>query len=141
MPDAIGGLGGDAARRTVLREDRMALAGIVREHGTCEATGERLDAENAVAMTVTVSPGVSRLAVVSAAHWDSGNGALSAADPDVDPDVLDGRKLFAREEAGTRPGGSERGLQSPGPRTGGAKPVQRPPRSAEGRAGVSPRVS
>ena len=141
MPDAIGDRGGDAASWTALRADRMALAGIVRDHGTCEATGELLDAENAVAMTVTVSPGVSRLAVVSAAHWDSGTGALSAADPDVDPDVLDGRKLFAREEAGTRRGGRERGPQSPGPRTDGAKPVQRPPRSAEVPTAMSPRVS
>ena len=141
MPDAMGGRGGDAARRTRLRADRMALTGIVRDHGTCEATGERLDAENAVAMTVTVSPGVSRLAVVSAAHWDGGTGALSAADPDVDPDVLDGRKLFAPEETSTRPGGRERGLQPPRHRAAEAKPVQRPPRSAEGRAGVSPRVS
>jgi hypothetical protein len=127
MPDAISGLAGDAVRRTALREDRMALAGIVRDHGTCEATGERLDAANAVAMTVAVSPGLSRLAVVSAAHWDSGKGPLSAADPDVDPDVLDGRKLFAREQARTGSGGRERGLPSSGPRTSAAKPVQRPP--------------
>ena len=141
MPDAMDGLGGDAARRAALRGDRIALTEIVRDHGTCEATGERLDAANAVAMTVMVSPGVSRLAVVSAAHWDSGKGALSAADPDVDPDVLDGRKLFAREDTSTQSGRRGRGPRSSGPQTGGVYPVQRPPRSAEGRDGMSPSVS
>lgn len=141
MPDVIGGWGGDAAKRRVLREDRRTLTGIVRDHDTCDATGERLDILNAVAMTVSVSPGVSRLAVVTAAHWDSGKGALSAADPDVDPDVLDGRKLFAHEEAVTPPGGRERVLRSPESRRGEAKRVQRPPRSADGNAGLSPRVS
>jgi hypothetical protein len=65
----------------------MALRQIVQDHGVCQAIGQSLTAEDAVAMTVSVSPGVSRLAVVSGAHWDSGKGALSAADPDA----LDGR--------------------------------------------------
>jgi hypothetical protein len=140
MPDTVDGLGGGAARRMAVQQDRMALAQIVRDHRTCEATGERLDVASTVAMTVTVRPGVSRLAVVSAAHWDSGKGALSAADPDADPDVLDGRKLFTREDAGARRDGRERGQEPPSRRPGVAKPAQRLLRPASGHPGLTPRV-
>ncbi len=140
MPDAIDGLGGDAAMRMALQQDRMTLAEIVRDHVTCEVTEERLDVAITVAMTVTVKPGVSRLAVVSAAYWDIGKGALSAGDPFVDPDVLDGRRLFGREHADAGRDGRERAQVPPGPRPGGARPVQRPPQQAPGHAGLAPRV-
>jgi len=98
MTSAVGDPGSDdlASQREAQRQDRYALGEIVRHRHTCEATGAQLDVEDAVAMLVRVSPGVSRLAVVSGTHWDSGKGALSATDPAVDPDVLDGRTLFGR---------------------------------------------
>jgi hypothetical protein len=77
-----------------MHADQAALLAFVVRRGLCDATGEPLDARNAVAMTVMVEPGVSRLAVVTAAHWDGGTGALSFADPAADKDVLDGRRLF-----------------------------------------------
>jgi len=125
MPIVIDGGSGEAARWIAMVEDRMTLAEFVRDRGTCDATGEPLDVGNAVAMTVTVSPGVSKLAVVTGAHWDTGEGPLSAADPNVDPDVLDGRQLFARENASPRPEGRERRQEPPEPRPGHAKPAQR----------------
>jgi hypothetical protein len=137
MPDHAELPGSAATRRMILRMDRMALAGIVRQHRTCEATGERLDVGNAVAMTVAVRPGVSRLAVVSAAHWDNGTGALSSADPGVHPDVLDGRQLFAPIGAATRSGA---GRQSPERPARGAEPIRlQRPQVPEG-ARVVPRL-
>jgi hypothetical protein len=82
------------SRRRAVHADQAALLAIVLRRGVCDATGEPLDARNAVAMTVTVAPGVSRLAVVTRAHWEGGTGALSSADPAADKDVLDGRRLF-----------------------------------------------
>jgi hypothetical protein len=134
MPDATGERDGDLARqRQSLRQDRYALGQIVGDRRTCEATGAPLDVEDAVAMLVSVSPGVSRIAVVSGTHWDSGNGALSAADPRVDPDVLDGRTLFA---ANTRP--AKR--QSQGRGAQGVRPVMQPRPRETGSTGVMPRV-
>jgi hypothetical protein len=60
MPDADGGLGNEMARRMVAQQDQLALREIVEQNDVCEATGQWLKAEGAVAMTV--SPGVSRLA-------------------------------------------------------------------------------
>jgi hypothetical protein len=77
-----------------MHADQAALLAIVLRRGVCDATGEPLDARNAIAMTVTVAPGVSRLAVVTRAHWEAGSGTLSSADPAADKDVLDGRRLF-----------------------------------------------
>jgi hypothetical protein len=111
MADATGGLGNDRARRIAMLQDQLALWEIVAQRVVCDATGKRLDAGDAVAMTVAVNPGVSRLAVVSGAHSDSGSGALSAADPDVDPDVLDGRKLFTRKGADPQPTGRSRSAE------------------------------
>jgi hypothetical protein len=123
--------GGDLARqRDLLRRNREALGKIVRDRPTCEATGVLLDAENAVAMLVSVSPGVSRLAVVSSTHWDSGKGALSTADPNVDPDVLDGRTLFAGGEANTRP--VSRPWPPGRPEEGVGQVMQPPPQEAGG---------
>jgi hypothetical protein len=85
--------GRDLAMRHAEASDRAALADYVRRREVCDATGEPLDAAAAVAMTVTVAPGVSKFAVVTAAHWDGGEGALSSADPDV----LDGRLLLSRD--------------------------------------------
>jgi hypothetical protein len=120
MTGTVGDPGGDLARqREALRQDRYALGEIVRGRGTCEATGALLDVQDAVAMLVSVSPGVSKLAVVSGTHWDSGKGALSTADPNVDPDVLDGRNLFVHKEANMRPTAwppsSRNQAQGPGP--------------------------
>jgi hypothetical protein len=100
MADWIRNHGRDLAMRHAQASDRAALADYVRRRKVCDATGERLAAAAAVAMTVTVAPGVSKFAVVTAAHWDGGQGALSSADPNVDPDVLDGRLLFSHD---TRP--------------------------------------
>ena len=137
MPDESDDLASDRARRMVVRQDRMTLRQIVAERVVCEATGTPLNVDDAVAMTVLVRRGVSRLAVVSGAHWDNGNGALSVADPDIDPDVLDGRKLFAREGTGARPGGRPPSPKRP---TRGAVPMQQPrPQVPEG-TGVVPRV-
>src|SRR3954447_23241788 len=58
------------SRRRARHADQAALLAIVLRRGVCDATGEPLDARNAVAMTVTVAPGVSRLAVVTRAHWE-----------------------------------------------------------------------
>jgi hypothetical protein len=82
------------SRRRAVHADQAALLAVVLRRGVCDATGEPLDVRNAVAMTVTVAPGVSRLAVVTRAHWEGGTGALSSADPAADKDVLDGRRLF-----------------------------------------------
>src|SRR5438105_1124035 len=72
------------SRRRAVHADQAALLAVVMRRGVCDATGEPLDVRNAVAMTVAVAPGVSRLAVVTAAHWAGGTGALSAADPAAD---------------------------------------------------------
>jgi hypothetical protein len=140
VADSTDGPGAGAARRIAAQQDRLALAQIVRNHGRCEATGERLDVTNAIAMTVAIEPGVSRLAVVSAAHWDSGNGPLSVADPNADPDVLDGRTLFPREDGDAGPARPERGQEPPRLRSGGARPVQRLLRPAPVRPGLAPRL-
>jgi hypothetical protein len=131
MPDTTDGVGADAARRMAARQDRMALSQIVRDNGVCEATGQPLRTEDAVAMTVAAGPGVCRLAVVSGTHWDSAMGPLSAADPDVDPDVLDGRTLFAIAGKVSRTARRPRSPQSPGPGTGPVQPplLQPPPRA------------
>ena len=101
MTDSINERGSDLAMRLAVASDRAALAEYVRRRKVCDATGAPLDAAAAVAMTVTVAPGVSKFAIVSAAYWDAGEGALSSADPEVDPDVLDGRSLFG-PQAGQR---------------------------------------
>jgi hypothetical protein len=136
MTDTTGDQGSDRARWMIVRQDRMALQQIVRDNGACEATGQWLSAADAVAMTVAVRPGVSRLAVVSGTHWDSGIGALSAADPDVDPDVLDGRKLFAGGGKAQPSGGSP----SPEHRVRGAVPMQRPRQQVPEGTGAVPRI-
>lgn len=97
MADSIRNHGRDLAIQQAEASDRAALADYVRRRKVCDATGEPLVAAAAVAMTVAVALGVSKFAVVTAAHWDAGEGALSSADPDVDPDVLDGRLLFSRD--------------------------------------------
>ena len=97
MTDWISDHGRDLAMWHAEASDRAALADYVRRWKVCDATGEPLVAAAAVAMTVAVAPGVSKFAVVTAAHWDGGQGALSSADPAVDPDVLDGRLLFSRD--------------------------------------------
>jgi hypothetical protein len=138
MTGTVGDQSGDLARQwKALRSDRYTLGEIVRDHRTCEATGAPLDVDDAVAMLVTVSPGVSRLAVVSGAHWDGGKGALSAADPLVDPDVLDGRTLFSREAANTRPASR---LRTPGRRAQRVQPVMQPSPPEPGGTGRVPRV-
>jgi hypothetical protein len=132
MPDTAGGPG-EAARKKALRDDRLTLTDLVRERRVCQATGEPLDPRSAVAMTVTVRPGASRLVVVSAAHWDGGTGAFSRADPNVDPDVLDGRKLI-----------TPIGARSWEPRSRGRRiqgPVQEPRPQVPPNAGMVPGVS
>ena len=137
MPDHAEAPGADARRRTTLRMDRMALTGMVRQRGTCEATGERLDVGNAVAMTVTISPGVSRLALVSGTHWDSRMGALSSADPNVHPDVLDGRQLFKQAGTTVRPGQDPQSSQR---RVRGAEPIRPQRPRVPGGTGFAPRL-
>jgi hypothetical protein len=145
MSSAAGNQSGDLARqKDALRRDRHALREIVRDRRTCEATGVLLEVEDAVAMIVSVSPGVSRLAVVSGAHWDNGDGPLSAADPAVDPDVLDGRTLFPSGatstrsiRVGARPDSSP---QSPGRRARGTGLVPQPRPQEPGSTGVVPHV-
>lgn len=125
------------ARSQAERFDRAALAQIVRDREVCDATGERLTPENAVAMTVPVEGRPSMLAVVSGTYWDSGTGALSARDPEVDPDVLDGRKLFAR--GGTAASSGE-GSPSPARRARQTGPVPQPRPHAPSAAGPTPRL-
>jgi hypothetical protein len=140
MPNAIDGEDADAVRRYIRQQDWTGLMQIVRERRTCEITGERLIAANAVAMMVTAGPGLPRLAVVSGAHWDGGNGALSSGDPNVDPDVLDGRKLSPRKDPGA--GSFSRGCRQEWPecRPGQAKPEQRLLRPASRPTGPTPPV-
>jgi hypothetical protein len=125
------------ARSQTERFDRAALTQIVRDREVCDATGEPLTPGNAVAMTVPVDGGPSRLAVVSGTHWDSGTGALSARDPKVDPDVLDGRKLFA---AGGTDAQSGRGPRSPGRRARQTGPVPQPRPQVPSPVGPTPRL-
>ena len=94
MSDSADRRGGDRERREAEAADRAALVDYAQQRLICDATGERLHPAGSVAMTVEVAPGVSAFAMVTAAHWDTGEGALSASDPRVDPDVLDGRRLF-----------------------------------------------
>jgi hypothetical protein len=94
MSDSADRQGDDQERREVEAADRAALVDYAKRRLICDATGERLHPAGSVAMTVQVAPGVSTFAMVTAAHWDSGEGELSASDPRVDPDVLDGRRLF-----------------------------------------------
>lgn len=115
------------SRRRAVHADRTALLAFVVRRGLCDATGDPLDVRNAVAMTVTVEPGVSRLAVVTAAHWDSGTGALSSADPAADKDVLDGRRLFGD---GPPPGALTRSAR-PQPQPSQAPLMHQPRRVAE----------
>ena len=142
MTDSINERGSDLAMRLAVASDRAALAEYVRRRKVCDATGAPLDAAAAVAMTVTVAPGVSKFAIVSAAYWDAGEGALSSADPDVDPDVLDGRSLFGRE-AGQRgepwalSGAAMRKPRMPHAR----RPVQRPRPSAPVSSGPARHLS
>jgi hypothetical protein len=121
----------------IMQQDWLDLTDLVVKCRVCEVTGEPLDARNAVAMTVVVSPGVSRLAMVSAAHWDSGQGELTPADPKVDPDVLDGRKLApyvgSPDWASQRPRSRKRSV----PRAG---PAQQPRPQVPGNAGVIPGI-
>jgi hypothetical protein len=134
MPDIIDAPGSDASAQGTLRADRHALRAIVRARGTCEATGKPLDVADAVAMTVTVRPGVNRTALVSARYWDHGTGPLSGNDPDVHPNVLDGRKLFGSQETATRR------PQRPPYRVTGVAAVQRPRPQAQGGTGILPRA-
>jgi hypothetical protein len=93
----MAGRRGRGAADGTLREDLQALAEILRAHPRCEATGEPLDVEHAVVLTVR-DGGTVRVAVVSAEHWDAGRGRLSWADPDVvDLDVLHGPELLRRQ--------------------------------------------
>jgi hypothetical protein len=68
---------------------------------------------------------VSRLAVVTRAHWEGGTGALSSADPAADKDVLDGRRLFGD---GPPPGALDRGAAPARHRPGRVRLLQPPPR-------------
>jgi hypothetical protein len=112
------------SRRRAVHADQAALLAVVLRRGVCDATGEPLDVRNAVAMTVTVAPGVSRLVVVTRAHWEGGTGALSSADPAADKDVLDGRRLFGD---GPPPGALSREAR-PQRQPGRVPLMQRPPR-------------
>jgi hypothetical protein len=123
MPYSRDARDGESRRRAV-HADQAALLACVLRRGTCDATGEPLDPRNAIALTVTVTPGVSRLAVVTAAHWDRGTGELSSADPAADKDVLDGRRLFG---GGPPPGALTRAAARAPRRSGTAQPVQQPP--------------
>ena len=123
MPYSPDDRNGEARGRAV-HADQAALLAFVLRRGLCDATGDPLDVRNAVAMTVTVEPGVSRLAVVTAAHWDGRHGALSSADPAADKDVLDGRRLFGD---GPPPGALTRSAR-PQPQPSRAPLVQAPRR-------------
>jgi hypothetical protein len=142
MTGSISDHGSDLAMRLAVASDRAALAEYARRRKVCDATREPLDAAAAVAMTVTVAPGVSKFAMVTAAYWDAGEGALSSADPEVDPDVLDGRSLFGRD-AGQR--GEPRALSSAAVRkprlSHSRRPVQRPRPSAPASSGPTRRLS
>jgi hypothetical protein len=131
------GRGDEAARRMVIQQEWLDLTDLVVKQRVCEATGEPLDARNTVAMTVSVSRGVSRLALVSAAHWDSGQGELTSADPAVDPDVLDGRKLAPHVGSAEWASGSPRSRRRSVP---GAGPVQQPRPQLPGSPGAVPGV-
>ena len=137
MSDPVDGPGHDAVRQMIMRVDRVTLTTIVTRHRVCDATGEPLDPRCAVAMTVTIRPGVSRLAVVTAEHWDSGQGPLTPGDPNVHPDVLDGRTLVARER--TRAWASE-SSSSRSRRAREVRAVQQPRQPVPGNAGVVPGV-
>jgi hypothetical protein len=120
----------------IMRVDRVTLTTLVNGRRVCDATGEPLDPRCAVALTVTVRPGVSRLFVVTAEHWDSGLGPLTSGDPNVHPKVLDGRTLVARE--GTRAWASE---SSPSRcRARETRPVPQPRPQIPGNTGVVPGV-
>jgi hypothetical protein len=97
MSDSIDSRADDQDRQEVEAADRAALVDYAERRQRCDATGEPLEPEESVAMIVKVAPGVSTFAMVTAAHWDAGQGVLSAADPRIDPDVLDGRRLFRRD--------------------------------------------
>lgn len=143
MSDSIDPRLDDDGELEVEAADRAALVDYAERHQTCDATGEVLDPAEAVAMTLEVAPGVSTFAMVTAAHWDAGQGEFSASDPRVDPDVLDGRRLFRR------------GLQAPGPQPGratsrrpvpdthrrGPAAVQQPRPVSPPQSGPSPRSS
>jgi hypothetical protein len=123
--------------------DRAALEDYAERRGTCDATGEPLNPAESVAMTVGVAPGISTFAMVTAAHWDAGQGEFSTSDPRVDPDVLDGRQLFRRDPQSTgRPSGRSAairrvtGLDPRGPGT-----VQQPCPVVPPAGGPSPRPS
>ena len=123
MPEADDSQGDDAARRMIIEQDWLDLTDLVVKRRVCEATGEPLDARSTVAMTLAVSQGLSRVALVSAAHWDSRQGELTLADPRVDPDVLDGRELAPHVGSAKWASGYPR----PGPRgVPGVGPVQQP---------------
>jgi hypothetical protein len=117
MSDSADRGGDDRERREAEATDRAALVDYAERRLICDATGERLQPAGSVAMTVEVAPGVSTFAMVTAAYWDGGEGELSASDPRVDPDVLDGRRLFGSHLglAGSQPG-----------RVAGARPSRAP---------------
>ena len=135
MPDLSDGHGDEAARRMIIQQDWLDLTDLVVKQRVCEATGEPLDARNTVAMTVSVGRGVSRLALVSAAHWDSGQGKLTSADPAVDPDVLDGRKLAPHVGPADWASGNPRSRKRS---VSGTMPVQPPRRQMPSSPGVVP---
>jgi hypothetical protein len=143
MPDSLDPRdpqGADEGRRQDIEAaDWAALVDYAERRATCDATGESLDPAESVAMTVGTAPGVSTFAMVTAAHWDGGQGALSAADPRVDPDVLDGRRVFRldQQSAGRRPSGVH---LAPGAHPRGPGMVQQP-RSTAPSSGPSPRPS
>jgi hypothetical protein len=121
--------------------DQAALVDYAERRGTCDATGAPLNPAESVAMIVGVAPGVSTFAMVTAAHWDAGQGALSASDPRVDPDVLDGRRLFGRhpQPAERQPGRPAAARMVAGPRGPGV--VQQPRPAVPPGSGPSPRPS
>ncbi len=141
MTSSVSHRDSDLAAWRVRASDRAALAEIVRRRKVCDATGQPLDTAGTVAMTVTVAPGVSKLAVVTAAHWDAAQGALSSADPKVDPDVLDGRLLFTGDaRQSDHHGPASRTAVGKPPLSRPRGPVQRPHPPAPARSGPAPRL-
>jgi len=109
MPGSMDPRDDDLDRRETVAADRVALVDYAERRLICDATGEPLNPAESVAMTVEIAPGVSTFAMVTAAHWHAGEGELSASDPRVHPDILDGRLLFERD---LRPGSSRPAQQS-----------------------------
>ena len=135
MHDTSDGQGDQAARHMIAQRDWLDLTDLVVERRVCEATGVPLYPRDTVAMTVAVRPGVSRLALVSTAHWDSGVGELSSRDPQVDRDVLDGRKLAPHVGSPAWASGSLRSRKN-----AVSGPVQQPRPQLPGNSAVVPRA-